>query len=116
MNYLTPVLYGCILGNFLLKAGRRLVPGHMSGRYVIIAEHCNYADMFVEVGRVDTKMQAESAWQSVDDSMFFMGIIYDLLNPDDAQSLANLHIQDFGTLSVDEKHDLQEARFLCGSS
>lgn len=96
-----------------MNVHRRLVPGHFHGRYAIVADHCNYTDLVVEVGRTDTKSQADAAWLAVDESMFFMCTIYDLLDPLSLDAYRSLKLTPFHSLPVDEQQDLKNGRFLC---
>lgn len=114
MKYLNEILYGCLVGNFLANTWKKLTSTLYKGRYAIIAEHCNYTDLVVEVGRTDTKQQADAAWAAVDESMFFMCTIYDLLDPLSFDAYRSMNLTPFRSLPVDEQQDLKNGRLLCG--
>ena len=115
MKVLSYILYGLVLGRWVLKMGRRLVPTTTPGRYVVVAEHCNYNNLYVLVGRLDSRDKAQAVYDAIDASMFFMGEIYDSYHPDGAASIAAHELTPFADLSVDERLDLAEAQSLCDS-
>lgn len=113
MNYLTPVLYGIIVGNFLWNTWGKLVKRDMKNRYAVVAQHCNFVDVNVLIGYCSTQSELNAVIDLVDDSTFFMGASYDMFDGNDVLVFNNLKVTDFNRLSVDERMDLEDARALC---
>lgn len=82
MKYLQYILYGVIVGRWLLGVKGRIFPGNVQGRYAVVAMH-SHKEEYVLVGRSTDKRKALGATAFVDDnSMLYIGICYDMLDPD----------------------------------
>lgn len=112
MKYLTPILYGIIIGHWLTNVKKRIFPGKVLGRYAVVGMH-SHKNEFILVGRTGDKENALNATNFLEDnSMCYIGLCYDLLDPDDrAEFEAKLYcpyIEDEDVVVVNE------ARHLCG--
>lgn len=83
MKYLEPVLYGLIIGHWLLHVKERIFPGKVLGRYAVVGMH-SHKDEYILIGRSCDREKALNVTNFLEDnSMFYIGICYDLLDPDD---------------------------------
>lgn len=77
------ILYGVIVGQWLLGVKGRVFPGKVQGRYAVVAMH-THKEEYVLVGRSGDKHRALVATDFVEDnSMCYIGLCYDLMDPDD---------------------------------
>lgn len=87
MKYLTPILYGVIIGHWLLNVKRRLTPTGNRGRYVIVAMH-SMREEFILVGRCAASSRAQELAQIIEDETNeYITIIYDCYNKDDLNEI-----------------------------
>lgn len=112
MKSIQYILYGLILGHWLTNIKKRIFPGKVQGRYAVVGMH-SHKDEFVLVGRTGDKEKALNVTNFVEDnSMCYIGLCYDLLDPDDrAEFEAKLYcpyVEDEDSVVV------SEARRLCG--
>lgn len=83
MKYLQYILYGVIVGNWLLCAKGRIFPGKVQGRYAVVAMHV-HKEEYVLVGRTNDMLKADAATDVIEaNAMCYIGLCYDLLDPDD---------------------------------
>ena len=83
MKYLQYIFYGVIVGSWLLGVKGRIFPGKVQGRYAVVAMH-THKEGYVLVGRSGDKHKALDATDFVENnSMCYIGICYDLLDPVD---------------------------------
>ena len=83
MKYLQYIIYGVIVGRWLLGVKGRISTCKVQGRYVVVAMNMN-KDSYVLVGRSGDKHSASVATDFVENnSMCYIGICYDLMDPDD---------------------------------
>ena len=83
MKYLQCILYGVIIGHWLLHVGERIFPGKVLGRYAVVAMH-SYKEEYVLVGRTADRDKALNATNFVEgNTMRYIGICYDLMDPGD---------------------------------
>ena len=83
MKYLQYIIYGVIVGRWLLGVKWRIFPGKVQGRYAVVAMH-THKEEYVLVGRSGDKYKALGATDFVENnSMCYIGICYDLMDPDD---------------------------------
>ena len=83
MKYLQYILYGVIVGRWLLGVKGRIFPCKVQGRYAVVAMR-THKEEYVLVGCSDDKHRASGATEFVEEnSMFYIGICYDLMDPDD---------------------------------
>lgn len=83
MKYLQCIIYGVIVGNWLLGVKGRIFPGNVHGRYAVVAMH-THKEEYVLVGRSPDSRKAQGVMEFVEaNAMCYIGICYDLLDPDD---------------------------------
>lgn len=110
MRYLQYILYGAIVGRWLLGVKARLSPCKVQGRYAVVGMHA-HREEYVLVGRSGDKRRALEATDFVEDNcMCYIGLCYDLLDPDDrAEFEAKLfcnYIED------EDRSAIEEARMI----
>ena len=113
MKYLEPVLYGLILGHWILHVRERIFPGKVLGRYAVVGMH-SHKEEYVLVGRSADRNKALNATNFVEDNtMCYIGICYDLMDPSDRAEFESKlfcpYVEDEDTVAI------SEARHLCGS-
>lgn len=110
------VIYGLIVGHWLMGIRRRLMPVKIAGRYAVTAESVVIPALKTIVGWCDTMQEAEEACEAVEDSEYFLGGIYDRMEKDNARFLAGEFepITRWEDLLPEDKLDLRRARSLCG--
>lgn len=113
MKTISNIIYGLIVGRWLLNVCRRLSPEPVSGRYVVIGEHVNYPGLYVEIGCLSKLDDCNRAFELVDDSVNFMCEIFDSSNPEGFKQIKDRHPRPFSALSREEQIDLAEARRFC---
>ena len=83
MKYLQYIIYGVIVGRWLLGVKGRIFPGKVQGRYAVVAMH-THKEEYVLVGRSTDKCKALGATEFVENNcMCYIGLCYDLCNPGD---------------------------------
>lgn len=83
MKYLQYILYGVIVGRWLLGVKGRIFPGKVQGRYAVVAMHA-HKEEYVLVGRSTDNRKAIGAMEFINDNAIcYIGLCYDLLDPDD---------------------------------
>ena len=83
MKILQYILYGVIVAHWLLAVKGRLSTCKVQGRYAVVAMH-THMEEYVLVGCSGDKRKALGATEFVEDnSMCYIGICYNLLDPDD---------------------------------
>lgn len=113
MKYLEPVLYGLIIGHWLLHVKERIFPGNVLGRYAVVGMHSN-RDEYILVGRTSDRDKAMNATNFVEDnSICYIGLCYDLLDPGDRAEFESKlfcpYVEGEDTVVV------SEARNICGA-
>ena len=90
MRYFRYILYGAIVGHWLMNVKRRLTPADGSrGRYVIGAMH-SMREEFIMVGRCATSSRAQELAQIIEDETNeYIAIIYDCYLKDDLNEIQN---------------------------
>jgi hypothetical protein len=87
MKYISQILYGCIIGNFIMKVLRRLVPEGNRGRYVILAMH-TMQEEFIMVGRCGSHEHATELADMIEDrTINYIGLVYDMYLKEDLQEV-----------------------------
>lgn len=88
MRYLQYILYGLIIGHWLMNVKRRLCACNGNrGRYVIVAMHY-MREEFILVGRCATSSRAQELAQIIEDETNdYITIIYDCFNKDDLNEI-----------------------------
>ena len=83
MKYLQYIIYGIIVGNWLLGVRGRLSTCKVQGRYAVVAMHV-HKEEFVLVGRTNDMLKAEAATDVIEaNAMCYIGLCYDLMDPAD---------------------------------
>lgn len=113
MKNLQFILYGIILGHFLSRSWTKLRCDTPRGRYVVLADHCAYKDVYFMLGTVDTTDQMDLVYDAIDRSTFFDPVIIDTTVAAQREELKGICVNDFRELTVDERMDLADARDLC---
>lgn len=94
MRYLPPLLYGIVIGNWLLNIHRRLHPSNGGARYVVVALHSMRDDKVI-VGYESNERVAENAASDIEElTIGYMGIAYDLTNASDRAEFRNMKFTD----------------------
>lgn len=103
-------VYGCLLGNFILNAWRRLMRPN-ERRWALVAEHigCNACTL---VGLYGDRVRLGNAVDEVRRSIFFTDAVYDLTMRYDRKAFHELELTPFEKLYPNERDDLRQAR-LC---
>lgn len=111
-NYFSFILYGAIVAHWLLNVRRRLLVQDKA-RFVVVAQHCN-RDEFVRVGSCPTEARAAMAAAHLDaESNAYMGLVYDMHDPDDKEEYGHLNFVTF--VEAYDIHTIEEAGGLCGN-
>lgn len=83
MKSLQYILYGIIIGHWLTNVKKRIAPGKTPGRYVVVGMHSNKEE-YILVGQSGDREKALNATNFFEEnSMFYIALCYDLLDPDD---------------------------------
>ena len=83
MKYLQYIIYGIIVGHWLLGVRGRLSTCKVQGRYAVVAMHV-HKEEFVLVGRTNDMLKAEAATDVIEaNAMCYIGLCYDLMDPAD---------------------------------
>lgn len=112
MKSLQCILYGVIVGRWILAVKDRLTPVKVLGRYAVVAMH-SHKEEYILVGRSTDREKAMNATNFVEDNaMCYIGICYDLMDPSDRAEFESKlfcpYVEDEDTLAI------SEARCLCG--
>lgn len=111
MKYLSCILYGGIIGHFILKTCRLLLAGTTTKKkWVVFARLLEPdADRLFEVGTTTNYTKACRASEELDGGEFFIGEVAELdVTP---EYLAG-HVHDWHELSADEQNELYIAQGL----
>lgn len=91
----------------------RLTPGKIQGRYVVVGMHSNKEE-YILVGQSGDREKALNATNFFEEnSMFYIALCYDLLDPDDRAEFETKVLCPF--IEPEDQVIAQEARRLCGS-
>ena len=83
MKYLQYIIYGVIMGHWLLAVKGRLSTCKVQGRYAVVAAHSNKNE-YILVGNTMDEGKAEDVTRFVDENtVFYIPVCYDLLDPND---------------------------------
>lgn len=81
MKYLQCIIYGAIVGHWLLSVKDRLSPCKVQGRYAVVGAHSSKNE-YILVGSTMDEGKAEDVTRFVDENtIFYIPILYDLLDP-----------------------------------
>ena len=83
MKYLQYIIYGVIVGNWLLGVKYRISTCKVRVRYAVVGAHSNKNE-YILVGNTMDEGKAEEVTRFVDENtMFYIPVCYDLLDPND---------------------------------
>lgn len=83
MKYLQCIIYGVIVGSWILGVKGRIFPDKVQGRYAVVGMHV-HKEEYVLVGRTNDMLKAEAATDVIEaNAMCYIGLCYDLLDPGD---------------------------------
>lgn len=81
MKYLQYIIYGVIVGKWLLGVRGRLSTCKGQGRYAVVAAHSTKNE-YILVGHTMDEGKADDVAKFVDENtMFYIPVFYDLLDP-----------------------------------
>ena len=81
MKYLQCIIYGVIVGRWLLGVKDRLSTCKVQGRYAVVGAHSNKNE-YILVGNTMDEGKADDVARFVDENtMFYIPVVYDLLDP-----------------------------------
>ena len=81
MKYLQYIIYGAIVGRWILDVKDRLSTCKVQGRYAVVGVHSSKNE-YVLVGSTMNEEKAEDVTRFVDENtVFYIPILYDLLDP-----------------------------------
>ena len=83
MKSLQYILYGIIIGHWLMHVRERLCADKVKDRYAVVGMHSS-KDEYIFVGLSSDRHKALDATSHIEDnSICYIGICYDLCDPDD---------------------------------
>ena len=89
MKYLQCIIYGAIVGRWLISVKDRLSTCKVQGRYAVVGAHSNKNE-YILVGSTMDEGKAENVTRFVDENtMFYIPILYDLLDPDNRKEFCS---------------------------
>ena len=89
MKILRYILYGAIVGHWLLSVKDRLSTCKVRDRYAVVGVHSSKNE-YVLVGSTMNEEKAEDVTRFVDENtMFYIPILYDLLDPDNRKEFGS---------------------------
>ena len=89
MKYLQYILYGVIVGRWLLCVKGRLSTCKVQGRYAVVAAHSSKNE-YILVGNTMDEVKAEDVTRFVDENtVFYIPVCYDLLDPDNRKEFGS---------------------------
>lgn len=81
MKYLQCIIYGVIVGRWLLGVKDRLSTRKVQGRFAVVGAHSSKNE-YILVGNTMDERKAEDVTRFVDENtVFYIPICYDLLDP-----------------------------------
>lgn len=85
MKYLQYILYGVIVGNWLLGVRGLFSPCKVQGRYAVVGAHSSKNE-YILVGSTMDEGKADDVTRFVDENtVFYIPICYDLLDPNNRE-------------------------------
>ena len=89
MKILQYILYGVIVGHWLLCVKGRLSTCKVQGRYAVVAAHSSKNE-YILVGNTMDEVKAEDVTRFVDENtVFYIPVCYDLLGPDNRKEFGS---------------------------
>ena len=85
MRYLQYILYGVIVGRWLLGVKGRISQCKVLGRYAVVGAHSSKNE-YILVGNTMDERKADDVAKFVDENtMFYIPVCYDLLDPNNRE-------------------------------
>lgn len=106
------ILYGLILGHFILRSIDKLSPRVLKHRFAVVAQHCA-KDEYVLCGYCDDLQTFRLALELVGDSAEYIDLGYELIDADDRLELSQMKLTKYEDLDPFHRSMLAEARALC---
>ena len=114
MKWFSLVIYGAVIGHWLVGVKGRLWPRKRTGRYAVVAMH-SMREEFYDVGRTSQRNTAESAANVIEEmTINYISIIYDLLDPADKEEYMCKNF--IRTPEAEDVAELSVARSICEKS
>ena len=89
MKILQYILYGTIVGNWLIGVKERLSTCKVQGRYAVVGVHSSKNE-YILVGETMDEEKADDVARFVDENtVFYIPILYDLLDPDNRKEFGS---------------------------
>ena len=89
MKYLQYIIYGVIVGHWLLGVKGRLSTCKVQGRYAVVAAHSSKNE-YILVGNTMDERKAEDVTRFVDENtLFYIPVCYDLLDPNNREEFSS---------------------------
>ena len=89
MKYLQYIIYGVIVGRWLLCVKWRLSPCKVQGRYAVVAAHSSKNE-YILVGNTMDEGKADDVTRFVDENTrFYIPVSYDLLDPNNREEFSS---------------------------
>lgn len=89
MKYLQYIIYGAIVGRWLLGVRGRLSTCKVQGRYAVVCAHIS-KDEYILVGSTMDNGKAKDVTRFVEENtMLYIPVCYDLLDPDDREEFGS---------------------------
>ena len=89
MKYLQYILYGAIVGSWLLSVKDRLSTCKVQWRYAVVGAHSSKNE-YILVGSTMDEEKADDVTRFVDENtIFYIPICYDLLDPDNRKEFGS---------------------------
>lgn len=107
MQYLKHILYGIIIGQWILNLRERLWPREVPGRYVVVGMH-SMRDEFILVGKYDKYEIAKRICDETEEwSDCYIGLLYDTFDPADR---AEVESKKFSAIDPRDVDAIERAR------
>lgn len=108
MKSLQYILYGIIIGHWLMHVRERLCAGQVKDRYAVVGMHSS-KDEYIFVGLSSDRQKALEATSHIEEnSICYIGICYDLCDPDDRNEFESKTISHF--MEAVDADVIEEAR------
>lgn len=106
------ILYGIIVGQWLMSVRTRLVATRHAGRYAVVGMHSG-RDEYILVAKTEDKAAALNATDFLEEnSVSYIGLCYDLLIPEDRAEFESIRFTD--RVEQDDREVVEATRGLCG--
>ena len=111
MKTLQDILYGIIIGHWLMNVWSRACPTETAGRYVVVGMHSSREE-YVVIARFTSHERASVACDYVEDyALQYIGLLYDMCDPGDRAEFMNKKFTDY--VEPEDEPVIEYARCLC---